>query len=283
MRWQGERESENVEDRRGVSRGGLAIGGGLGGIVVLVIALLLGADPRQLLQQSPGENPVSTTESSRPTNPHEEELKHFSLVVLASTEDIWTDIFRQNGEQYRKPTLVLFTDEVQSACGLANSAVGPFYCPGDQKLYLDLGFFDELQTRFRAPGDFAQAYVVAHEVGHHVQRLLGTMDKVDAARSRLSEAEANQLSVRLELQADFLAGVWAHYAQQKGLLEQGDVEEALNAASAVGDDRLQREGQGYVVPDSFTHGTSEQRIRWFRKGLETGDIRQGDTFSARSL
>ena len=190
-----------------------------------------------MLQQSPGENPGSTTESARPTNPHEEELKHFSLVVLASTEDIWTDIFRQNGEQYRKPTLVLFTDEVQSACGLANSAVGPFYCPGDQKLYLDLGFFDELQTRFRAPGDFAQACVVwLREVGHHVQRLLGTMDKADAARSRLSEAEANHPTVRLELQADFLAGVWAHYAQQKGLLEQGDVEEALNAASAVGDD-----------------------------------------------
>jgi predicted metalloprotease len=283
MRWQGERESENVEDRRGMSRGGMAIGGGLGGIVLLVIALLLGADPRQLLQQSPGEDPTATTGTSRSSNPHEEELKHFSAVVLASTEDIWTEIFRQNGEQYRKPTLVLFTDEVQSTCGLANSAVGPFYCPGDQKLYLDLGFFDELQTRFRAPGDFAQAYVVAHEVGHHVQRLLGTMDKVDAARGRLSEEQANQLSVRLELQADFLAGVWAHYAQQRGLLEQGDVEEALNAASAVGDDRLQRESQGYIVPDSFTHGTSEQRIRWFRKGLETGDIRQGDTFSARSL
>lgn len=282
MRWRGERESENVEDRRGMSRGGMAIGGGLGGIVLLVVALLLGADPRQLLQQAPGENPGSPTQSSRPTNPHEEELKQFSRVVLASTEDIWTEIFRQNGEQYRKPTLVLFTDGVESACGQASAAVGPFYCPGDQKLYLDLGFFDELQTRFRAPGDFAQAYVVAHEVGHHIQRLLGTMDKVDAARGRMSEEQANQLSVRLELQADFLAGVWAHYAQQKGLLEQGDVEEALNAASAIGDDRLQREGQGFVVPDSFTHGTSEQRIRWFRKGLETGDIRQGDTFSARS-
>jgi predicted metalloprotease len=176
---------------------------------------------------------------------------------------------------------VLFTDQVRSACGTAGASVGPFYCPNDQKLYLDLAFFRELQTRFRAPGDFAQAYVIAHEVGHHVQKLIGTMDKVDAARGRVSEAEANQLSVRLELQADFLAGVWAHYAQKKGILEPGDIEEALGAASAVGDDRLQRETQGYVVPDSFTHGSSEQRARWFRKGLETGDISQGNTFSAK--
>jgi hypothetical protein len=280
MLWRGQRQSENVEDRRGMSGGGLAIGGGLGGIVVLVIALLLGADPRQLLQQSP-EAPSSGTESSRPVNPAEEELKQFSATVLASTEDVWTNIFRQQGERYTEPTLVLFTDQVRSSCGVAGAAVGPFYCPGDEKLYLDLSFFRELQTRFRAPGDFAQAYVIAHEVGHHVQRLMGTMDRVDAARSRMSEAEANQLSVRLELQADFLAGVWAHYAQQKGILEAGDVEEALGAASAVGDDRLQRENQGYVVPDSFTHGTSEQRVRWFRKGLETGDLRQGDTFKAR--
>jgi len=283
MLWRGQRQSDNVEDRRGMSGGGLAIGGGLGGIVLLVIALLLGADPRQLLQQSPGAAPSTGTQSSRPVNPQEEELKQFSLTVLASTEDIWGDLFNQQGARYRKPTLVLFTDQVSSNCGEAGAAVGPFYCPGDEKLYLDLSFFNELQTRFRAPGDFAEAYVIAHEVGHHVQKLMGTMDRVDAARSRMSEAQANQLSVRLELQADFLAGVWAHYAQQKGLLEQGDIEEALNAASAVGDDRLQREGQGYVVPDSFTHGTSEQRIRWFRKGLETGDIRQGDTFSVRSL
>ena len=283
MLWRGQRQSENVEDRRGMSGGGLAIGGGLGGIVLLVIALLLGADPRQLLQQSPGEAPSTGTQSSRPINPQEEELKQFSLTVLASTEDVWDELFSQQGARYRKPTLVLFTDQVSSNCGEAGAAVGPFYCPGDEKLYLDLTFFNELQTRFRSPGDFAEAYVIAHEVGHHVQKLMGTMDRVDAARSRMSEAQANQLSVRLELQADFLAGVWAHYAQQKGLLEQGDIDEALNAASAVGDDRLQREGQGYVVPDSFTHGTSEQRIRWFRKGLETGDIRQGDTFSVRSL
>jgi len=282
MLWKGQRQSDNVEDRRGMSGGGIAIGGGLGGIVLLVIALLLGADPRQLLEQR-GVDPSSGTTTSRPTNPQEDELKQFSATVLASTEDVWTDIFLQQGRTYTKPTLVLFTDAVRSACGEAGAAVGPFYCPGDQKLYLDLSFFNDLQTRFRAPGDFAQAYVIAHEVGHHVQNLLGTMDRVDSVRGRMSEAEANQLSVRLELQADFLAGVWAHYAQQKGILEAGDIEEALGAASAVGDDRLQREGQGYVIPDSFTHGTSEQRIRWFRKGLESGDLRQGDTFSGRSL
>ncbi len=284
MLWRGQRQSENVEDRRGMSRGGMAIGGGLGGVVVLVIALLLGADPGQILEQSGGGGgPATGTQSSRSTSPQEEELKQFSATVLASTEDVWTDIFQQQGERYRKPTLVLFAGRVDSACGVAGAAVGPFYCPGDQKLYLDLSFFDDLQTRFRAPGDFAQAYVIAHEVGHHLQKLMGTMDKVDAARGRMSEAQANELSVRLELQADFLAGVWAHHAQKKGLLETGDIDEALGAASAVGDDRLQKENQGYVVPDSFTHGTSEQRIRWFRKGLETGDIRQGDTFSARNL
>jgi predicted metalloprotease len=283
MRWRGERQSDNIEDRRGISRGGMAIGGGLGGVVILILALLFGVNPRQLLEQLPGQDPAPGTQTSRPVNPQQDELKQFVSVVLASTEDVWTDIFRESGRQYRKPTLVLFTDQARSACGLAGAAVGPFYCPGDEKLYLDVSFFDELRTRFRAPGDFAEAYVIAHEVGHHVQRLLGTMDKVDSLRDRVSQEEANQISVRLELQADFLAGVWAHYAQKKGILEQGDIEEALGAASAVGDDRLQRETQGYVVPDSFTHGTSEQRIRWFRKGLDTGDIRQGDTFNTRSL
>lgn len=278
MRWRGERQSENIEDRRGMSRGGLAIGG-LGSIVVLIIAVLLGADPRQLLEQVPVNDPSTGTSTSRPTNPEEEELKQFTSVVLASTEDVWTDVFRQAGANYRKPTLVLFTDQVSSACGRAGAAVGPFYCPGDEKLYLDFSFFRDLQSRFRAPGDFAQAYVIAHEVGHHVQRLLGTMDRVNAAQRQRGEADANALSVRLELQADFLAGVWAHYAQQKGMLEQGDIEEALGAASAVGDDRLQRESQGYIVPDSFTHGSSQQRVRWFRRGLETGDVRQGDTFN----
>jgi len=231
------------------------------------------------MEQLPAEGP--TTQTSRPTNPQEEELVQFVKVVLAGTEDVWNDIFRQMGRQYREPTLQLFSDQARSACGVAGSAVGPFYCPGDEKVYIDLSFFRELERRLGAPGDFAQAYVVAHEVGHHVQHLLGTMDRVDSARGRLSEEQNSQLSVRLELQADFLAGVWAHYAQKKGVVEPGDIEEALGAASAVGDDRLQRQSQGYVVPDSFTHGTSEQRIRWFRKGLETGDIRQGDTFAAR--
>ncbi len=281
MRWRGERQSANIEDRRGMSRGGMAIGGGLGGIVLLVLALLFGADPRQLLEQMPAQRPGG--ETSRQVNPEEEELKQFVAVVLASTEDVWTGIFRQTGWQYRVPTLQLFSNQAESACGIAGSAVGPFYCPGDEKVYIDLTFFRELESRFQAPGDFAQAYVIAHEVGHHVQRLMGTMERVDAARGRLSQEQNNQLSVRLELQADYPAGVWAHYAQRRGLLETGDIEEALGAASAVGDDRLQRETQGHVVPDSFTHGTSEQRIRWFRKGLEAGDLRQADTFSVGNL
>jgi hypothetical protein len=263
--------------------GKVAIGGGLGTIVILLIALLFGADPRQLLEQLPAGDPSAGTQTARPVNPEEEELKQFTAVVLAETEDVWNEVLRQNGRQYQEPKLVLFSDRVQSACGLAGSAVGPFYCPGDAQLYLDLAFFRELRTRFQAPGDFAIAYVIAHEVGHHLQNLLGTMDQVNAAQRRMSPEEANRLSVRLELQADFLAGVWAHHAQRKGLLEQGDIEEALGAASAVGDDRLQQQGQGYVVPDSFTHGTSEQRIRWFRRGLESGDLRQGDTFNVREL
>ncbi|HEX8177690.1 MAG TPA: neutral zinc metallopeptidase [Pyrinomonadaceae bacterium] len=283
MRWRSERQSSNIEDRRGSGRG-LAVGGGLGTIVVLALALLFGGDPRAILEQlQGGGQQTSGPQSSKSANPAEEESKQFTSAVLASTEDIWTDIFRKEGRQYNQPKLVLFRNVVDSACGQASSAVGPFYCPGDYKVYLDLTFFDELRSRFRAPGDFAQAYVVAHEIGHHVQKLLGTSDRVDAMRGRVSEREMNQLSVRLELQADFYAGVWAYYAQKKGLLEVGDVEEALNAATAIGDDRLQRESQGRVVPDSFTHGTSEQRARWFRKGLETGDIRQGDTFNTRSL
>jgi predicted metalloprotease len=280
MRWRDERQSTNIEDRRGMSGGKIAIGG-LGGIVLLVVALLFGADPRQLLEQLPQQG--SSPQTSRSVNPQDEELRQFVAVVLAQTEDAWGEIFRQMGKSYRKPTLVLFTDQVDSGCGVAGAAVGPFYCPRDEKLYIDLAFFRELRTRFRAPGDFAVAYVIAHEVGHHVQNLLGTMDRVDSARGRMSEEQANRISVRLELQADFLAGVWAHYAQNRGIVEPGDVEEALGAASAVGDDRLQREGQGYVVPDSFTHGTSEQRARWFRKGLETGDVRAGDTFNSGEL
>ena len=280
MRWREGRQSDNVEDRRGMGGRGLAVGG-IGSVVVLIIAFLLGVDPRQLLSGGDS-SPAPGTQVSRPANPEEEELKAFSSSVLANTEDTWADIFRQNGKQYRPPKLVLFTGRVQSPCGTSTSAVGPFYCPGDQKVYIDMSFYRELKSRFRAPGDFAQAYVIAHEVGHHIQNILGTMDKVDSMRGRVSERENNDLSVRLELQADFYAGVWAHYAQRKGLLEAGDLEEALNAATAIGDDRLQKESQGYVVPDSFTHGTSEQRMRWFRRGFESGDIRQGDTFNVRS-
>lgn len=284
MRWRDQRESSNVEDVRG-SRRGLAVGGGIGTVVILAIALLFGADPRAVLERLQGGTTTTApgTQGSRPVNPAEEESKRFTSVVLASTEDVWTDIFRRERLQYREPKLVLFTDVVDSACGQASSAVGPFYCPGDLKVYLDLSFFNDLRSRFGAPGDFAQAYVIAHEVGHHIQKLLGTSDKVDSMRGRISQREMNQLSVRLELQADFYAGVWAYYAQKKGLLEVGDIEEALNAATAIGDDRLQRQSQGRVVPDSFTHGSSEQRARWFRKGLETGDIRQGDTFNTRNL
>jgi uncharacterized protein len=280
MRWRGERQSSNIEDRRGLGPK-VAVGGGLGTIVIVILALLFGADPRQFLEQVPS-NP-SEVQSSRPTNPEEEELKQFVSVVLAKSEDVWQDVFQKNGTRYREPTLVLFTDQVRSACGMAGSAVGPFYCPGDEKVYIDLSFYEELRRRFKAPGDFAQAYVIAHEVGHHVQNLLGITDRVDATQGRVSQAEANQLSVRLELQADFFAGIFARHVQNQGMLESGDIEEALQAASAVGDDQIQRRTTGYVVPDSFTHGTSEQRLRWFRKGYETGDIRQGDTFSARSL
>ena len=282
MRWRGERESTNIEDRRGLSGGKIAAGGGLGTLVIMIIALLFGADPRQLLQQAPDDQPTQV-QTSRSKNPQEEEEKQFVGVVLAKSEDVWHEVFRQNGREYREPTLVLFTDQVRSACGLTDSAVGPFYCPGDEKVYIDLSFYDELRQRFQAPGDFAQAYVVAHEVGHHVQKLLGISDRVEALQRRASEVEANQLSVRLELQADFFAGVFARYVQNQGVLEAGDIEEALRAASAVGDDQIQRRTTGYVVPDSFTHGTSAQRLRWFKKGYDTGDIRQGDTFGASSL
>jgi predicted metalloprotease len=248
----------------------------------MVIALLFGVDPQRLLQQVPTEQPPAT-QSSRPQNAEEEELKQFVAVVLGKTEDVWSDVFRKNGRQYREPTLVLFTDQVQSACGIAGAAVGPFYCPGDEKVYIDLAFYEELRRQFNAPGDFAQAYVVAHEVGHHVQKLLGITQRVDAMSARSNQVEANQLSVRLELQADFFAGVFARYVQNQNLLEAGDIEEALRAASAVGDDQIQRRTTGTVVPDSFTHGTSEQRLRWFKKGYETGDIRQGDTFNATNL
>ncbi len=281
MRWRGERQSTNIEDRRGIG-GKVAVGGGLGTVIVIIIALLFGADPQQLLEQLPSNSPEQV-QTSQPRSAAEEELKQFTGVVLAKSEDVWNQIFRQNGRQYREPTLVLFTNQVRSACGMAGSAVGPFYCPADEKVYIDLAFYDTLRQRMGAPGDFAQAYVVAHEVGHHVQNLLGISDRVHAMQQRVSETEANQLSVRLELQADFFAGMFARYVQNQGVLEAGDVEEALRAASAVGDDRIQKQSRGYVVPDSFTHGTSEQRLRWFKRGYDSGDMRQGDTFNAPSL
>ena len=283
MRWRGERQSTNIEDRRGISGGrGLAVGGGLGTLLIMILALVFGFDPQTLLQQAPDEQPTQV-QSSRPRNNEEENLKQFVAVVLAKSEDVWQDVFRKNGRQYREPTLVLFTDQVRSACGIAGAAVGPFYCPGDEKVYIDLAFYEELRRQFSAPGDFAQAYVIAHEVGHHVQKLLGITERVDAMQARMSEREANQVSVRLELQADFFAGMFARYVQNQGMLDAGDIEEALRAASAVGDDRIQRRTTGSVVPDSFTHGTSEQRLRWFKRGYETGDIRQGDTFNTTNL
>ncbi len=248
-------------------------------LVLVVLTLVMGGDPTALLKNlGNGGGPGVQVQQAAP-NPAEDRLARFVSVVLADTEDVWNEQFKRLGKTYQEPPLVLFTGQVQSACGFASAAVGPFYCPGDSKVYIDLSFYDQLQRRFGAPGDFAQAYVIAHEVGHHVQKLLGISDKADAMRQRLSKTEFNRVSVRLELQADFLAGVWAHHTQQsKHVLEQGDLEEALNAATAIGDDNLQRQTTGHVVPDSFTHGTSEQRARWFRKGFTTGDISQGDTF-----
>jgi uncharacterized protein len=281
MRWKGRKQSSNVEDRRGLSAKSIA-GGGIGTIVIVLVVLLLGGDPTSLIQNI--QTTDQTTTSNYQETAEEKESAQFVSVILAETENVWHNIFADIGKQYREPKLVLFSGSVQSACGVAGSSTGPFYCPGDQKLYIDLSFYQELQTKFKAPGDFAMAYVVAHEVGHHIQNLLGTMEKVQQLRSRISQEEYNQYSVRLELQADFYAGVWAHYTNRiEGLLEEGDLEEALNAASAVGDDRIQKQAQGYVVPESFTHGTSEQRKRWFYKGYKTGDIRQGDTFNTTNL
>ena len=280
MRWGAGRRSENVEDRRGmpISRG--IVGGGIGTIILVVAALYFGIDPTVILQQMPnGGTPAVTTQQHQ--KPGADPMADFVSVVLADTEDTWKDIFRRYGRTYQEPTLVLFTDAVQSACGFANAAVGPFYCPRDHRVYIDLRFYQDLKERFKAPGDFAQAYVIAHEVGHHVQNLLGTTEKVQAAQSRSSRVEANRLSVRVELQADCFAGVWAYHANKaRKILEEGDLEEALGAASAIGDDRLQRQTRGTVVPDSFTHGTSDQRVRWFRRGIETGDLDQCNTFKA---
>lgn len=277
MRWQGRRESGNVEDRRG-SRGGLIAGGGIGTIVIALLIYFLGGDPSQVMDTQPGaaQRQMSPAEQAK-----EDEAASFVKVVLAETEDVWNKVFAQNNQQYQEPRLVLFSGVVQSACGNASAASGPFYCPADKQVYIDLSFYDELKNNLNAPGDFAMAYVIAHEVGHHVQNLLGISQKVQQMRGRLSEAEYNKLSVKLELQADFLAGVWAHHTQKlQGVIEPGDIEEALTAANAIGDDRLQKQSQGYVVPDAFTHGTSAQRVAWFKKGFQTGDINQGDTFNS---
>ena len=288
MRWRGRRQSQNVEDHRsGGGRTGrrVAVGGGIGTIIIFIIALLLGENPMQLLQQS-GTNPGFQQEQRQyESSAPEDELGQFASVVLAETEDVWSKLFREQlGKTYRPTTLVLFKGQDRSACGFASAATGPFYCPGDEKVYIDLIFYDELKRKFNAPGDFALAYVLAHEVGHHIQNQLGISGQVHKARGQVSKAEYNDLSVRLELQADFLAGVWAHHADKaNNILERGDIEEALNAANAIGDDRLQKQAQGYVIPDSFTHGTSAQRMRWFTLGYETGDMNQGDTFNARRL
>jgi uncharacterized protein len=284
MRWTEGRRSDNVEDRRGlrVSRG--TMGGGIGTVILVLVAMYFGVDPSMLLNQvQTGNGPaVETRRDARPAE--EDQLAEFVSVVIADTEDTWRDLFQRSGKVYRDPKLVLFTGAVESACGSADAAVGPFYCPADQKVYIDLSFYQEMRNRFHAPGDFAQAYVIAHEVGHHVQNLLGISKKVEDTRARRSQTEANRLSVRLELQADCLAGIWAHHANRtRHILEAGDVEEALNAASAIGDDRLQKQSRGVVVPDTFTHGTSEQRVRWFRRGLDSGDFDQCNTFSVRGL
>jgi predicted metalloprotease len=279
MQWRGRRESGNVEDRRGITGGHVAFGG-IGGLIIAAIVYFLGGNPGDVLQQQP----TNQTTQNAANNPNDT-LKDYVAVVLADTEDIWDSLFNNMHKTYTDPTLVLFSGETQAGCGYASAATGPFYCPEDQKVYIDLSFFNELHNRFGASnGDFAMAYVVAHEVGHHVQHLLGITDKVDNLRSQQSEEENNKLSVKLELQADFLAGVWAHYDQQmKHVLDAGDIDEALSAANAVGDDRLQKESQGTVTPDSFTHGTSQQRMYWFKKGYTTGDISQGDTFDDQSL
>lgn len=306
MRWKGRQGSSNVEDRRGQSGGGggfrPSMGGGGGNIIVMLLGLLFGRKKMGmgtlLILGAVGlyfwwSNSGSTTAMSQGQSggvtqsertAATDELAQFVSVVLKETEDVWEQLYpKYMNQPYRKPTLVLFSGSTRSACGYASSATGPFYCPGDQKLYIDLSFYQDLKNKFGAPGDFAMAYVVAHEVAHHVQYLMGTTRKIDSQRGRIPQAQQNQLSVRLELQADFYSGVWAHYTKRKDLLDEGDIEEALRAANAIGDDRLQKQSQGYVVPESFTHGTSEQRMRWFRRGYETGDLRQGDTFNTRVL
>jgi predicted metalloprotease len=281
MRLGGQRSSGNVEDRRGM---GIGVGGGLGigGVVIAIIAAFLGVDPSAVLNTVQQTSTQADTREA-PRGAPADEMGQFVSKVLGSTEDVWTRVFRESGSTYRAPTLVLYTGQVRSACGYGQAAMGPFYCPGDQKLYIDLAFYDDLRRRFKAPGDFAQAYVIAHEVGHHVQNLTGAFRKLESAQGRVSQSEYNRISVRMELQADCYAGIWGHYAARNNQLDPGDVEEALTAATAIGDDRLQKQTQGRVVPDSFTHGSSEQRVRWFKRGMESGRVQDCDTFSSRTL
>jgi predicted metalloprotease len=287
MRWRTGRKSRNIEDRRGmrtVRKAGLLKGGGLGAIIIALVAMYFGVDPTMLLQGMQGSPSTTTQVSTKPLSAEEKQLTEFVSVVLADTEDTWNPLFRQMGKNYQEPKLVLFSGAVQSACGFAQAAMGPFYCPGDQKVYIDLSFYNDLKHRHRAPGDFAQAYVIAHEVGHHIQTLLGISQKVQKAKRGLSKTQANALSVRQELQADCLAGVWANHADRaRNVVEEGDIEEALNAATAIGDDRLQQQSQGRIVPESFTHGSSEQRVRWFTKGLKNGQFDSCNTFAAERL
>jgi len=286
MKWRGRRRGRNIEDRRGtrIGRGGRGARiGGIGLVLAVVAVVFFDVDPRILLQGLDTGAPAPSA-PARPATTSNDPGREFVAVVLADTEETWGELFSASGKRYREPTLVLFSGAVQSACGFAQAAVGPFYCPGDAKVYIDLSFYDDLARRFGAPGDFAQAYVIAHEIGHHVQNLLGITERVHAMQQRTSREQANALSVRLELQADCLAGVWAHHAERaRDLLERGDIEEGLRAAAAIGDDRLQERSRGYVAPDSFTHGSSEQRVRWFRRGIESGRTDSCDTFSAERL
>jgi uncharacterized protein len=279
------RRSENIEDQRGNrSAAPVVVGGGLGTILLAVVVTLLGGDPSAILNQAPPSNAPSTNVQPGTKSPKQEQTADFVSVVLADTEDTWSTIFRQMGRTYKEPKLVLFSGRVQSACGYAQAASGPFYCPLDEKVYIDLTFFRDLKARHNAPGDFAQAYVIAHEVGHHVQNQLGIARKVSALQQRVGKTQANQLSVMLELQADCFAGIWANQAERsRQILEQGDIEEALNAASQIGDDRLQAQSQGYIVPDAFTHGSSTQRVKWFKRGIQSGNLAQCDTFNSANL
>ncbi|MGD9173316.1 MAG: neutral zinc metallopeptidase [Desulfobacterales bacterium] len=284
MRWRSRRRSTNVEDRRRVRVSRKAAGGGIGIVVIALIAMYFGVDPSIFISQIGPTSSVSTQQTTRQISAAENELAEFVSVVLADTEDTWNALFSQMGKTYREPQLVLFSGAVQSACGFAQAAMGPFYCPADQKVYIDLSFYQDLKNRHGAPGDFAQAYVIAHEIGHHVQTLLGISEKVHSARRRVNQVEGNRLSVMQELQADCFAGVWAHHANRaRQILEEGDIEEALGAASAIGDDRLQRKSGGYVTPDSFTHGSSAQRVRWFKQGLKSGEVLACNTFRADKL